>query len=99
MLIQRCEPDGSYTIVCPPLGGDNPRALASGLSPVQWTNHGLIISYDGLTYYKIFHAIVCLFFFSGKLLQSDELMVYNCIENVYSSFLSSSHVVKAKNVI
>ena len=25
----------SYTIVCPPVRGDNPRALASGLSPVQ----------------------------------------------------------------
>ena len=25
----------SYTIVCPPVRGDNPRALASGFSPVQ----------------------------------------------------------------
>ena len=25
----------SYTMVCPPLRGDNPRALASGLSYVQ----------------------------------------------------------------
>ena len=25
----------SYTTVCPPVRGDNPRALASGLSPVQ----------------------------------------------------------------
>ena len=25
----------SYTAVCPPVRGDNPRALASGLAPVQ----------------------------------------------------------------
>ena len=25
----------SYTMVCPSVRGDNPRALASGLSPVQ----------------------------------------------------------------
>ena len=25
----------SYTMVCPPVRGDNPRALARGLSPVQ----------------------------------------------------------------
>ena len=24
-----------YTTICPPVRGDNPRALASGLSPVQ----------------------------------------------------------------
>ena len=33
----------SYTMVCPSVRGDNPRALASGLSPVQvdkpWCNH------------------------------------------------------------
>ena len=27
----------SYTIACPPVRGDNPRALASGLS-YRWTN-------------------------------------------------------------
>ena len=31
----------SYTIVCPPVRGDNPRALDSGLSPVQVVNHGI----------------------------------------------------------
>ena len=33
----------SYTMVCPPILGDNPRVLASGLSPVQaeepWYNY------------------------------------------------------------
>ena len=28
----------SYTMGCPPVRGDNPLALASGLSYVQWTN-------------------------------------------------------------
>ena len=28
-----------YIMVCPPVRGDNPRALASGLSPVQVDNH------------------------------------------------------------
>ena len=28
-----------YTMGCPPVRGDNPRALASGLSPVQKDNH------------------------------------------------------------
>ena len=40
-------------MVCPPVRGDNPRALASGLSPVQVDN----ISVD-LVYYKIFRAKV-----------------------------------------
>ena len=32
-------------IVCLPVRGDNPRALASGLSPVQATNHCITILY------------------------------------------------------
>ena len=35
----------SYTIGCPPVRGDNPRALASGLSNVQAYNHGISILY------------------------------------------------------
>ena len=31
----------SYTMACPPVRGDNPRALASGLSNVQEDKHGL----------------------------------------------------------
>ena len=35
----------SNTMVCPPVHGDNPRALASGLSPVQvdnsWYNYSI----------------------------------------------------------
>ena len=34
-----------YTMVCLPLRGDNPRALASELSPVQADKYGITISY------------------------------------------------------
>ena len=34
-----------YTMGCPPVRGDNPRALASGLSDVQVDKHGLTILY------------------------------------------------------
>ena len=34
-----------YTMGCPPVRGDNPRALASGLSYVQVDKHGIIILY------------------------------------------------------
>ena len=33
----------SYTMGCPPVRGDNPRALASGLSYVQVDKHGVTI--------------------------------------------------------
>ena len=33
----------SYTMGCPPVRGDNPRALASGLSYVQVDIHGITI--------------------------------------------------------
>ena len=35
----------SYTMGCPPARGDNPRALASGLSYVQVDKHGITILY------------------------------------------------------
>ena len=35
----------SYTMGCPPVRGDNPRALASGLSYVQVDRHGITILY------------------------------------------------------
>ena len=35
----------SYTMGCPPVRGDNPRALASGLSYVQVDKYGITISY------------------------------------------------------
>ena len=35
----------SYTMGCPPVHGDNPRALASGLSNVQVDKHGITILY------------------------------------------------------
>ena len=35
----------SYTIGCPPVRGDNPRALASGLSYVQVDKHVITILY------------------------------------------------------
>ena len=34
-----------YTMGCPPVRGDNPRALASGLSNAQVDKHGLTILY------------------------------------------------------
>ena len=33
----------SYTMGCPPVRGDNPRALASGLSYVHVDKHGITI--------------------------------------------------------
>ena len=36
----------SYTMGCPPLLGDNPRALASGLSYVQVDKHDITILYN-----------------------------------------------------
>ena len=35
----------SYIMGCPPVRGDNPRALASGLYYVQVDNHGITILY------------------------------------------------------
>ena len=35
----------SYTMGCPPVRGDNPGALASGLSYVQVDKHGITILY------------------------------------------------------
>ena len=35
----------SYTMGCPPVRGDNPRALASGLSYVQVDTHGITFLY------------------------------------------------------
>ena len=35
----------SYTVGCPPVRGENPRALASGLSYVQMDKHGITILY------------------------------------------------------
>ena len=35
----------SYTMACPPVRGDNPRALASELSYVQVDKHGITILY------------------------------------------------------
>ena len=37
--------NNSYTMGCPPVRGDNPRALASGLSYVQVDKHGITILY------------------------------------------------------
>ena len=52
----------SYTMGCPPVRGDNPRALASGLSYVQVDKHGITILYHphqlDLAHHEIFHAEV-----------------------------------------
>ena len=39
------EISNSYTMGCPPVRGDNPRALASGLSYVQVDKHGITSLY------------------------------------------------------
>ena len=41
-LLTRCTCN-SYTMGCPPVRGDDPRALASGLSYVQEDKHGITI--------------------------------------------------------
>ena len=52
----------SYTMDCPPVHGDYPRALASGLSYVQVDKHGIAILYHlhqcSLAQHKIVHAKV-----------------------------------------
>ena len=40
-----CFSEYSYTMGCPPIRGDNPRALMSGLSYVQVDKHGITILY------------------------------------------------------
>ena len=57
----------SYTMGCPPVRGDNPRALASGLSYVQVDNHDITIIYPYISvhdaHHEIFHAKI------GKMVQ------------------------------
>ena len=50
----------SYTIGCPSVRGDNPRALASGLSYVQVDKHGINTTYISveLAHHEIFRAKV-----------------------------------------
>ena len=48
----------SYTMACPPVHGDNPRALASGLSYVQVDKHGITI-YNYISEDLAHHAIFC----------------------------------------
>ena len=55
----------SYTMGCPPVRGDNPRALARGLFCVQVDNHGITIVIPPtsvyivyLAHHEIFHAKV-----------------------------------------
>ena len=49
----------SYTMGCPPVRGDNPRALASGLSYVQVDKNGITICITvDLTHHEILRAKV-----------------------------------------
>ena len=52
----------SYTMGCPPVRGDNPRALAMGLSYVQVDSHGKTILSNlhqcSLAHHEIFRAKV-----------------------------------------
>ena len=54
----RREIRNSYTMGCPPVCGDNPRALASGLSYVQVDKHGITSLYH-LHQYLAHHMIFC----------------------------------------
>ena len=49
-------------MVCPPVRGDNPRALANGLSPIHVDNHDLPIYITkisvNLAHYEIFSSSV-----------------------------------------
>ena len=38
-------PPWGYTMACPPVRGNNPRALASALSYIQVDKHGITILY------------------------------------------------------
>ena len=42
---------------CPPVRGDNPRALASGLAYVQVDKHGITILYTYISVYLAHHEI------------------------------------------
>ena len=44
LQIKKCL-SGSYTMVCPPVRGDNPQALAKGLSPMRRKNYDTAIFY------------------------------------------------------
>ena len=45
LVVTKAKLSNSYTMGCPPVRGDNPRALASGLSYVQVDKHGITILY------------------------------------------------------
>ena len=61
----------SYTMICPPVHGDNLRALASGLSHVQVDNHDVTILYH-FAYYEIFRAKVGMIDWSYHILHFDQ---------------------------
>ena len=60
ICICQCIPD-SYNMVCPPVRGDNPRALAGGLSAVQADKPCNTCNYSlpDLAQYEIFRAKFC----------------------------------------
>ena len=60
----RREIRNSYTMGCLPVRGDNPRALASGLSYVQVDKHGITSLYH-LHQYFAHHEIFCAKFGKG----------------------------------
>ena len=49
----------SYTMGCPPVRGDNPRALASGLSYVQVDKHGILFHTTYISVDLANHEIFC----------------------------------------
>ena len=60
----------SYTMGCPPIRGENPRALASGLSYVQVDKHGITI-YTTFTSVDLAHHK----FFRSKVTKAKKICV------------------------
>ena len=62
MMVMFCVDDGicySYNMACLPVRGDNPRALAIGLSYVQVDKHGITTLYHLLAHHETLRAKVC----------------------------------------
>ena len=56
--VQNTRLSNSYTMGCPPVRGDNPRALASGLSYVQVAKHGISFYTTNISVDLAHHEIV-----------------------------------------
>ena len=80
----------SYTKVCPPVRGDNPRALASGLFPVQAGKPWYIYFIPPSSVYTLFcmKYFTLKFAISGKggLISNNSISVKLLLRNLYDSW-------------